>query len=223
MDAQTIKDVSNCEDGRYPYPDACVKLVMGLELDSRADIPRMATMVIVSTKDDVAEARFNNRCPDFCAHTTSSLDDVRWQVQQLRDLDAKRKDGWLLRKLRKPYMVTFRWTMGVLHRRFVLAMSAADAYLHVVPQPYAGTAVALSDLEALLTRMERAKTGEEKVEYAWDYRKGGDWRRAAAERIARWPPREKAWADEQIRNHRHFFPNDQEHGLEKQDGEKPSA
>ncbi|MCA8162009.1 hypothetical protein [Burkholderia cepacia] len=192
MDAQTINDVSNCEEGRYPYPDACVKLVIGRERDALR-IPRAASMVVVSTKDELAEAMFRDFCPAFAPHTESSLDDVRWQVQQLRDLDAKRKDGWLLRKIRTPYMVTFRWTMGVLHRRFVLAFSPEDAYRGQVPEPYAGAVIPLSVLETLLAQMERVKTGEEKAPYAWDYSEGGDFFRS----LDRWgqeqPPEFHAW------------------------------
>ncbi|HDR8943200.1 TPA: hypothetical protein QDB15_000128 [Burkholderia vietnamiensis] len=191
MDAQTINDASNCEEGRYPYPDACVKLVMGRERDALR-IPRVAGMVIVSTRDERAEGSFQVHCPDFAPHTVSSLDDVRWQVEQLRILDAQRKDGWLLRKLRKPYMVTFRWTMGVLHRRFILAWSSVDAYRGQVPEPYAGAVIPLCDLETLLARMERVKTGEEKAPYAWDYSDGGDWPRHCERVWNEAPPEDRA-------------------------------
>ncbi|SDG96708.1 hypothetical protein SAMN05216466_106218 [Paraburkholderia phenazinium] len=197
-----------CEEGHYPYPDACVKVVMALELGGHADIARLATLILVSTKDDVAESLFNNRYPGFCAHTVSSLDDVRWQVKQLRELDAKRRDGWLMRKLRRPYMVTFRWTMDVLHRRFVLAVSATDAHDREVPRPYAGMAMSLSDLETLLARMERVKTGEESAEYAWDFRKGGDFDRHAKRRWTTMPPEEKAWYTDAIKAFKETYPDE---------------
>ncbi|MBU7436015.1 MULTISPECIES: hypothetical protein [Burkholderiaceae] len=205
MDAD-LNDVLDCEEGRYPYPDACVKLVMGIERNPRAAIPRMAAMVIVSTLDERAESMFETYSPDYARHTVSSLPDVRQQEQQLRDLDAQRQDGWLLRKLRSPYMVTYRGPMGVLQRRFVLARSAAHAYHQEVPEPYVGSVIALSDLEKELARMERAKIGEDRVPYAWNYGEGGDWKRHVAERVANWTPEERAKADEMIRNHRHFFP-----------------
>ncbi|PRG49775.1 hypothetical protein [Burkholderia multivorans] len=185
-------DVLDCEEGRYPYPDECVKLVMGLERNPRAAIPRMAAMVIVSTLDEWAESMFETYSPDYVRHTVSSLLDVRQQVQQLRDLDAQREVGWLLRKLRSPYMVTYRGPMGVLQRRFVLARSAAHAYHQEVPEPYVGSVIALSDLDKELARMERARTGEEKVEYAWNYARGGDFERHTERVWAAMPPDEKA-------------------------------
>ncbi|MEF9443274.1 hypothetical protein OWS73_33205 [Burkholderia sp. 1B3(2022)] len=205
MDAD-LNYVLDCADGRFPYPDACVKLVMGLERNPRAAIPRMAAMVIVSTKDELAEITFETYSPDYARHTVSSLPDVRRQVQQLQGLDAQRQDGWLLRKLLSPYMVTYRGPMGVLQRRFVLARSAAHAYRQEVPEPYVGSVIALSDLDKELARMERAKTGEDRVPYAWNFGEGGDWKRHVAERVANWTLEERAEADAMIRNHRHFFP-----------------
>ncbi|MDJ1160462.1 hypothetical protein QHI69_00905 [Burkholderia gladioli pv. gladioli] len=185
-------DVLDCEEGCYPYPDVCVKLVTGLERNPRAVIPRMATMVIVSTKDELAEFTFETYSPDYARHTLSLLPDVRQQVQQLRDLEAQRQDGWLLRKLRSPYMVTYRGPTGVLQRRFVLARSAARAYRKEVPEPYAGSVIGLSDLDKELARMEHAKTGKEKVPYAWSYARGGDFDRHAERVWAAMPPDEKA-------------------------------
>ncbi|MCA8287656.1 hypothetical protein [Burkholderia vietnamiensis] len=192
MDAD-LNDVLDCADGRFPYPDACVKLVMGLERNPRAAIPRMAAMVIVSTKDELAEITFETYSPDYARHTVSSLPDVRRQVQQLQGLDAQRQGGCLLRKLRSPYMVTFRWTMGVLHRRFMLTFSPEDAYRGQVPEPYAGAVIPLSVLENLLAQMERVKTGEEKAPYAWDYSEGGDFFRSLDRWSQEQPPEFHAW------------------------------
>ncbi|WP_186083200.1 hypothetical protein [Burkholderia gladioli] len=197
MDAQTIIDVSNCEKGHFPYPDACVKLVVGREREALR-IPRICCMVVVSTKDELAQALYRDLRPAFAPHTESSLDDVRWQVQQLRDLDVKRKDGWLLRKLRKPYMVTFRWTMGALHRRFVLAFSPEDAYRGQVPEPYVGAVIPLSVLETMLAQMERVKTGEEPAPYAWDYSKGGDFDRSMDRSWNEAPPERRAWIQKKL-------------------------
>ncbi|SDG96678.1 hypothetical protein SAMN05216466_106217 [Paraburkholderia phenazinium] len=208
MENEEHNDALDCEEGHYPYPDACVKLVMGVteETGFRSVLDPMRSMVLVSTKDAAAEALFKHRVPGFAPQVVSSLDDVRWQVQQLRDMEATRKDGWFLRKLREPHMVTFHWTMGVLHRRFLLAGTSAQACRAVIPQPYVGVAVSLTELEALLARMERARTGEEVVDYAWSYGPGGDWQRSAERRIAQWTPEEKAWSHEQYKNYLRYFP-----------------
>lgn len=127
MDAQTIIDVSNCEKGHFPYPDACVKLVMGREREALR-IPRICCMVVVSTKDELAQALYRDLRPAFAPHTESSLDDVRWQVQQLRDLDVKRKDGWCQARpaLSEPPLPCANGAIGpVSHSRLGPAVTAS--------------------------------------------------------------------------------------------------
>ena len=116
MDAD-LNDVLDCEEGRYPYPDACVKLVMGIERNPRAAIPRMAAMVIVSTKDELAEITFETYSPDYARHTVSSLPDVRRQVQQLQGLDAQRQEEARV----------LRWGGIVAHGRAIPLPEQSDA------------------------------------------------------------------------------------------------
>lgn len=175
MDAQTINDVSNCEEGRYPYPDACVKLVIGIagSLDVHSHLQYAQPMMVVTTKDDqggvVSDMAFKKRYPTAYPQTVDDLADVRWQVQQLRDLDAQRGGGWLVRWMFKPCMVMHRGTMGAMHRQFLLAQGPVEARRKVVRRPYAGYALTLQQLEALLARMERVKAGEEAADHAWDH------------------------------------------------------
>ncbi|SDG96737.1 hypothetical protein SAMN05216466_106219 [Paraburkholderia phenazinium] len=184
-----------CEEGVYPYPDGCVKLVIGNagELDVHSSFQYALPMVVVTSLDDLANERFQDHHQDARPQTVDDLNDVRWQVQQLRELEAKRTSGWFLRWLFTPCMVVHRGTMGSMHRRFLLARNAVHARRLVIRSPYSGYALTLKELEALLARMERVKTGEEPAEYAWDYSEGGDFDQSLDRWFDEGPPEHRAW------------------------------
>lgn len=199
-----IPDAFPCEEGLYPYPDECVRVVVGLN-DSAVTLPsvfeRLRTNLAVTTQVDLAENAFKEAFPGFTPLLSLSLDDVHFQVEELRSLRRENPKGVLHRAthpFEQPYLVTHHDSLGRLFRRAVIATSAVDARKKVVPQPCAGIAMPLGLLEDIETQMECIRVGKEPAPYLWDYSQGGDFERAQDRQIAAWSPEKRERAEAKL-------------------------
>ena len=209
-------DVLDCAEGRYPYPDACVCVVIGMLRKAATrdgyTAAVLRTYVAVSTQRRLVEHAFDRAYPEFRSMLTLSLDELRERVTALGAMRTQRRRGavgLLLRVVQpfaEPYLLAHNDLLDHIALDAVYASSVHGARRQVRHPIRAGMAVSLIHLEKTLAQMERVKTGEENVHYVWNYGEGGDWKRHVAERVANWTPEERAEADEMIRNHRRYFP-----------------
>ena len=177
-------DVLDCEEGRYPYPDACVFVAIGL-LRTAATRPGytaalLRTYVAVSTQRRLVKDAFDRANPEFRSMLTLSLDELRERVTALRAMRTQRRSwaaGLLLRVVQpfaEPYLVAHNDVLDHIALDAVYASSVHGARAQVRHPIRAGMAVSLSHLEKTLAQMESVKTGDDTAPYHWDYSEAGD-------------------------------------------------
>lgn len=202
-------DVLDCEEGRYPHPDACVCVVIGLPRKAATRDGYMAavlrTYVAVSTQRRLVEHAFDRANPEFRSMLTLSLDELRERVTALRAMKTQRRRGaagLLLRVVQpfaEPYLVPHNDVLDHIALDAVYAPSVQDARRQVRHPIRAGMAVSLTHLEKTLAQMERVKTGEDAAPYHWDYSEAGDFDRSLEQWDREQPPEYHAWKERKLK------------------------
>ncbi|MEF9443275.1 hypothetical protein OWS73_33210 [Burkholderia sp. 1B3(2022)] len=195
-------DVLDCEEGRYPYPDACVCVVIGLPRKAATRDGYMAavlrTYVAVSTQRRLVEHAFDRANPEFRSMLTLSLDELRERVTALRAMRTQRRRGaaglllLVVQPFAEPFLVAHNDVLDHIALDAVYASSVHDARRQVRHPIRAGMAVSLTHLEKTLAQMERVKTGDGTAPYHWAYSEAGDFD-LSQERYARETPEARAW------------------------------
>ncbi|EKZ96759.1 hypothetical protein D769_23513 [Cupriavidus sp. HMR-1] len=202
-------DVLNCEEGRYPYPDACVFVVIGLLRKAATrdgyTAAVLRTYVAVSTQRRIVEHAFDRAYPEFRSMLTLSLDELRERVTALRAMRTQRRSGavgLLLRVVQpfaEPYLVAHNDVLDHIALDAVYAPSVHDARRQVRQPIRAGMAVSLTHLEKTLAQMERIKTGDDAAPYHGDYSEAGDFDRSLEQWNREQPPEYHAWKERKLK------------------------